>query len=895
MSLPPELEKARREIEAIARDYGLDFFPVVFELVSYKQMHQLAAYTGFPVRYPHWRWGMEYERVRKSYTYGLQVIHEMVINNNPCYAYLLSNNTMLEHKMVMAHVYAHADFFKNNQWFAHTNRKMLDEMANHAVRVQRYIERYGEERVESFIDLCLSIEDMIDFHAAYVKRYPAPDEDESEDPEAPVTTVPRLPSKSYLDKWVNPPEFLEELRQLRQRRRQAQRKFPPRPEKDLLLFLLQHAPLEEWQRDILSIIREESYYFAPQMMTKILNEGWACVVGDTLVFTDRGLLPMRDIVAQKLPVRVQDGKEMQRVYDWAHFVDRQTVWVRTKRGLELEGSTTHHLLMADGSWKSLGEVVVGDRVRISGGQNLWAKEYVAVRWRPVHRLTLERVAELAGVHPSTVIRFRKGRHSVHADRIAPVLAVYEEEMRQGHTNPNHRQRIKVPKVVDERLAAFLGYLIGDGHISERKRVVGFTNSDGELAFRFASLGERLFGIQPRCWQDGSRWRVNFYAQDLIDLLKHLGLPTGMAARQKTVPPVILCSPQSVVVAFLRALFVCDADAGESGVIFSTSSEKMGKVMQLLLLNFGILSARRRCPDGCWQVQIAGKSALTFEREIGFGLERKRQALRRYLAEHLWFKEERWDDEIVAVERRRADVYDISVTKTHRYVAAGFINHNSFWHSKIMTERVLKDEELIDYADRHAAVTAAAPGVLNPYKLGLELLRDIKERWDKGRFGKEYEECDDLALKEAWDKGLGLGMAKLFEVRRVHNDVTFIDAFLTEEFVRKHKLFTYDFNRYTGAYEISSRQFETVKQKLLFLLTNCGRPIIWVVDGNYRNRGELYLWHQHEGVDLRWDYAVETTKNIHALWKRPVHLETVKNGRRVRLSVLDKDRAQEEVL
>jgi stage V sporulation protein R len=89
------------------------------------------------------------------------------------------------------------------------------------------------------------------------------------------------------------------------------------------------------------------------MMTKVLNEGWACVVGDTLVFTDRGILPMRDIVAQKLPVRVQDGKEMQRVYDWAHFVDRQTVWVRTRRGLELEGSTTHRLLMADGSWKPL--------------------------------------------------------------------------------------------------------------------------------------------------------------------------------------------------------------------------------------------------------------------------------------------------------------------------------------------------------------------------------------------------------------------------------------------------------------------------------------------------------------------------------------------------------------
>jgi stage V sporulation protein R len=251
--------------------------------------------------------------------------------------------------------------------------------------------------------------------------------------------------------------------------------------------------------------------------------------------------------------------------------------------------------------------------------------------------------------------------------------------------------------------------------------------------------------------------------------------------------------------------------------------------------------------------------------------------------------------LLEVKRRRADVYDITVVKTHCYAAAGFINHNSFWHSKIMTERVLKDSEVIDYADRHSAVTASPPGVLNPYKLGLELLRDIKERWDKGRFGKEYEECDDLALKEAWDKNLGLGMAKLFEVRRIHNDVTFIDTFLTEEFVRKHKLFVYEFNRYTGAYEITSRNFETVKQKLLFLLTNCGRPIIWVTDGNYRNRGELYLWHQHEGVDLRWDYAVETLKNIYTLWKRPVHLETIKNRRRVRLSVYDRDRVQEEVL
>jgi stage V sporulation protein R len=894
MSLPPELEKARQEIEAIARDYGLDFFPVVFELVTYRQMNQLAAYTGFPIRYPHWRWGMEYERVRKSYAYGLQIIHEMVINNDPCYAYLLASNTMLEHKMVMAHVYAHADFFKNNCWFAHTNRKMLDEMANHAVRIQRYIERYGEERVESFIDICLSIEDMIDYHAVHVKRHP-PEESDGEDPDAPVLVVPKLPSKSYLDKWINPPEFLEELRQIRQRKRQERRKFPPRPEKDLLLFLLQHAPLEEWQRDILAMIREESYYFAPQAMTKILNEGWACVVGDTLVFTDKGILPMRDIVTQKLKVQVSDGCEIQQVCDWAFFPNRETVWVRTKRGFEIEGSNTHLVMMTDGTWKPLSKLKLGDKVRICGGQNLWAKDYVPVRWKPAKRMTLEKVAQLAGVNLSTVIRYRQGKKSIHTDRIAPLLTSYEQELHQQSFMVNRRQSISVPSKVDERLAAFLGYLIGDGHISERKRVAGFTNGDLELAQRFASLGKSLFGLEPQIYRDGNRWRVNFHSQHLSDFLKHLSLPTGKVSRKKTIPPSILRSPKKVVAAFLRALFDCDAYVGKSGIILSTSSEAMSKAVQVLLLNFGIFSTRHRCPNGCWHVGVFGASAAIFEREIGFGLERKRKALRHYLAGHRWFKTQRWEDEIAEVKRRRADVYDITVVKTHCYAAAGFINHNSFWHSKIMTERVLKDSEVIDYADRHSAVTASPPGVLNPYKLGLELLRDIKERWDKGRFGKEYEECDDLALKEAWDKNLGLGMAKLFEVRRIHNDVTFIDTFLTEEFVRKHKLFVYEFNRYTGAYEITSRNFETVKQKLLFLLTNCGRPIIWVTDGNYRNRGELYLWHQHEGVDLRWDYAVETLKNIYTLWKRPVHLETIKNRRRVRLSVYDRDRVQEEVL
>src|SRR6185436_7511710 len=124
------------EILKHAHAYGLQPFRTVFELVSHDEMNEIASYGGFPTRYPHWRFGMEYESLSKSYTYGLSKIYEMVINNNPSFAYLLEGNSIVDQKMVMAHVHGHVDFFKNNYYFSKTNRKMIDGMANHALRVR---------------------------------------------------------------------------------------------------------------------------------------------------------------------------------------------------------------------------------------------------------------------------------------------------------------------------------------------------------------------------------------------------------------------------------------------------------------------------------------------------------------------------------------------------------------------------------------------------------------------------------------------------------------------------------------------------------------------------------------------------------------------------------------
>ncbi len=485
-NLPPHLRSLQEEIEGYAREYGLDFFRTIFEVIDADDLNEIAAYGGFPTRYPHWSFGMSYEELRKGYDYGLSKIYEMVINNDPCYAYLMRSNHTVDQKLVMAHVYGHCDFFKNNAYFAHTNRKMMDEMANHGTRIRHYVERFGEDEVEAFMDRCMSIDDLIDVHSTAIRRREpvsrydfTPEQDDSAELRA-----TRFKSKDYMDDYVNPRELLKkEEEERRKAKEQITRSFPEHPQKDILLFLIEHAPLKNWQRDILEIVRDEAYYFAPQGQTKVLNEGWA----------------------------------------------------------------------------------------------------------------------------------------------------------------------------------------------------------------------------------------------------------------------------------------------------------------------------------------------------------------------------------------------------------------SFWHSTIMTQKVLSPSEMVDYADHHSGTMATSRTRINPYKLGIELLRDIEHRWNTGKFGKEYEECDDLEKRRNWDKQLGLGRQKIFEVRRVHNDITLIDTFLTPEFCVQHNMFTFAWQEQAGGYFIESRDFEKIKQRLLFSLTNFGKPWIYVVDGNFRNRGELLLKHQHTGVELRLDQAADTLANIQFIWGRPVHLQTLVDGKPTMLS------------
>ena len=203
-NLTPRLAEARDRIRDIAAEFGLDFYETVFELVDYDQLNMVAAYGGFPTRYPHWRFGMEYEELSKSYSYGLSKIYELVINNDPCYAYLMRSNSLVDQKLVMAHVYGHCDFFKNNLWFSKTDRKMMDRMANHATRIRSFIDRFGLERVEEFVDACLSLDNLIDIHSPFIRRESPRPSPEDREPSR-VTFSKIETERPYMDRYSNPP------------------------------------------------------------------------------------------------------------------------------------------------------------------------------------------------------------------------------------------------------------------------------------------------------------------------------------------------------------------------------------------------------------------------------------------------------------------------------------------------------------------------------------------------------------------------------------------------------------------------------------------------------------------------------------------------------------------
>jgi stage V sporulation protein R len=254
-------------IEQLAKDLGLKYFPVEFELVPDSFMTEIAIY-GLPVRMPHWSFGVRYIYQLIQHRMGMSRLFEVVFPGNPGRAYLARTNSAAENVLVTAHVLGHADFSANNILFkrsqAQVGEHIVERAAAHARQIAMAIQEHGIERVETVLDAALSLEQHIDNNLALRRpRYE----------EIAVDSQPKAPQDEFAKRFAQlGPDTAKPQKDIQPKRAP----IPPHPEKDLLWFIAQYAPeLEPWERDIFLAVREESFYFYPVFACQIMNEGWA--------------------------------------------------------------------------------------------------------------------------------------------------------------------------------------------------------------------------------------------------------------------------------------------------------------------------------------------------------------------------------------------------------------------------------------------------------------------------------------------------------------------------------------------------------------------------------------------------------------------------------------------
>jgi len=278
------IERYDQEIARIAGDYRLDTYPNQIEVISAEQMMDAYSSSGMPVGYNYWSYGKQFIAVEQNYKRGrMGLAYEIVINSNPCIAYLMEENSMMMQALVIAHAsYGHNSFFKGNYLFrTWTN---ADSIIDYLLFAKNYIakceERYGQEAVELTLDSCHALMNY------GVDRYKRPSRLSAQQEQQ-----RQQAREEYLQSMVNDLWRTLPIKQAAEAERQEPR-FPAEPQENLLYFIEKNAPLlEPWQREIVRIVRKMAQYFFPQRQTQVMNEGWATFWHYTLInhMYDEGL------------------------------------------------------------------------------------------------------------------------------------------------------------------------------------------------------------------------------------------------------------------------------------------------------------------------------------------------------------------------------------------------------------------------------------------------------------------------------------------------------------------------------------------------------------------------------------------------------------------------------
>lgn len=886
----PLLERFDREIANLAHNvYGLDTYANQIEVISSEQMIDAYSSVGLPINYQHWSFGKQFVATEQTYRRGqMGLAYEIVINSDPCIAYLMEENTLPMQALVIAHAcYGHNSFFKGNYLFrTWTN---ADAIIDYLVFARRYVaeceERYGQAEVELLLDSCHALMN----HG--VDRYKRP---------APLSMAEeqrrQKEREAYLQSLVNDLwRTLPLVEESDGGPHRPEPHWPEEPQENLLYFIEKNAPLlEPWQREIIRIVRKLGQYFYPQRQTQVMNEGWACVTGETLIVTDQGMLSARELVESRFSGRVEDGN---RVVNWFHHPSKPRVRIRTRHGYELHGGADHRILVR-GEWVELRDLKVGDMVEIQRGRGVFATQEVAIDYGLKVQPRVAEVCRQHAVSTSTYYKRRRG---------APGLAVSvatrarlqscHEEWSAARADTDLPWTLRGPEDLPRRpltlgvdLAEVIGQIIGDGFIDDQR--LNLTSQDPELLDFFEQTLESSFGLKASRRADRNHFNSTLYSAVLARVFKQtFEIPVGWhAAARKRVPEIILKSPRAVIQSFLRGHFDTDGcvSTRDRQVILVSKSRELLVTEQLLLLNLGIVSSLRPQQYGTHRLVITGEDVKRFAEQIGFRLSYKRRALEESLAAVKWFIAKEDATTIEAIEYDEGPVYDFSVEESHAYKASCFINHNCFWHYTLMNhlydEGFVTDGFMMEFLQSHTGVIFQPPfdapyyNGINPYALGFAMMRDIRRICEEPT-AEDREWFPEIAGGD-WLKVLDFAM-------RNFKDESFIAQYLSPRLMRELRLFAIRDDDRDEHIEVTAIHEDMGYRALRQTLSeqyNLGtrEPNIQVFHVDRRGDRSMTLRHYRHNRRPLDDSVDEMLKHIRRLWGFTVRLETLDEHGRVHL-------------
>ncbi len=854
ISISEQDKKLNKVIEVIdkkAKELGLEHNDTIFEIVSQDRMRELSSYV-LPIRYHHWTFGRDYYKHRTMDKYGRGGrLYEMVINSQPAYAWLLDSNSLMENKLVVAHVFGHVDFSENNMLFNTTDRRIVSSAAKNAEIVSGYAFKYGEEEVERWIDACLSLSWNIELNTTKVESRKWITKKDSLN----VNDINSDLNKMFENFDELDPVFLaEKLKELLVYKQKLEEP-EPMMEKDLLLYFIYNAKnLSKWQKDVMSIIREEQRYFRPNIQTKNINEGWSCITKDSLISTNKGFIPIKELFEIKNDILIRNLNKLTSISDFYTSNQGKIIKLTLRNGLIIRGLEDHKVQIWNGvnqETKLLKDITTDHKVITGLNQNIWSNKDSNVDFN---------------------IKFDKN---------------------VGESKLMH---LNMPDRINKDISRLLGYIVAEGCFA--KREIRIVNKDINLLIDGYNICKINFNYEPvlkarKAFNEIGEYDLKIYSSYVRRFFELCGLK-NVKSIDKEIPSLILQSTKETICSFLSGLFEGDGciSVKSRQLIFISKSQKLVFQVAMLMNNLGINTSygknKKKGHKDCHRLTISTKKNLEkFRDEIGFISDNKIGKLNNAISSYMWSKSRNEQIELDGNDEWQAtdvfsieedgfeECYDITIPEGHVYVANGILNHNSWWHRKILMDLDVEcdflredDEDMhLKFAAMHSnVVSPTSLGSFHPYFVGFKMWDHIFQKLQNPdeNFKKNHGIEKPLTEKEAIEQ------MKIY--REFNSDISFFRNFLDDELVEELDLF--NFRLIHDEWLVTSNKPKDVIENLCHIKSNAEIPQIFIVNDNHNDDGELYLIQDYDGRLIEEETIKKVMEYIGKIWIKPIHLECV---------------------